>query len=510
MPSLYRQKTGVKFVFYSHTRGRGAEASYNDDRSTDIVAASITKNLRSPSGGFSVTLVPRRDYTETIFPGDWVAIYLLDGSPGSDSHPYMIGNIDTVQESNGVGGKGEMSRVVRINGRDYGKVLNGINLVFDPCMGDLPNIKAYLSFISTFTVDRNKKGGEFRRADQILPDLIALFCAEDRQQMVAPRSYQGQQVDAALRETATGTPFDVVSTAVANSAYSTDPFVGFQLDYTSMVSATSGKLMFNPDPNLTGTVWSALQQYSHATLNEMFVDTLQGVPKFVLRERPFSRSAFTALDYRDIEADEITSENLTKTDNEVYNWFRVSPEGENDADTFASIAKVGYVCPASIRRHGVRRLTPSTIAWGELDILSQRESLKQAVVRQGLLDRFSGKLAEWYWQNESLVSAVMTCRLRSDIHVGMRLDYHNARRSREMSFYVEGVNHQFQYPQAGTTSLECTRGVPRSGVGSTANFPTLKTLDELISSNDVSSIYDFSQTTASAGFTRSWMSTVDT
>lgn len=64
----------------------------------------------------------------------------------------------------------------------------------------------------------------------------------------------------------------------------------------------------------------------------------------------------------------------------------------------------------------------------------------------------------WYQHNLEYLSGRITMRLAPEIRVGYRLDL----LERNMSFYVEGVNHTWQYPDKPQTTLMVTRGQPNN------------------------------------------------
>lgn len=62
----------------------------------------------------------------------------------------------------------------------------------------------------------------------------------------------------------------------------------------------------------------------------------------------------------------------------------------------------------------------------------------------------------WYQHNLEYLSGRLDMRGAPEIRVGYRLDIDE----RDMSFYVEGVNHSWKYPDKMMTSLQVTRGQP--------------------------------------------------
>ena len=95
----------------------------------------------------------------------------------------------------------------------------------------------------------------------------------------------------------------------------------------------------------------------------------------------------------------------------------------------------------------------------------------------GMLQDMSALIAEWHWGNEKLLSGTFSCRLLASAHPGVRCDYVNKATSENLSFYVEGVTHSFDYPGASSTTLAVTRGTETADAN--GPFPHLLSLDEL-------------------------------
>jgi murein DD-endopeptidase MepM/ murein hydrolase activator NlpD len=88
--------------------------------------------------------------------------------------------------------------------------------------------------------------------------------------------------------------------------------------------------------------------------------------------------------------------------------------------------------------------TQNPVAIGAVDTITTRQQL----IRWALLQD------HWYQHNLEYVSGRVEMRGAPEIRVGYRLDLAD----RNMSFYVESVNHSWQFPNKMTTSLAVTRG----------------------------------------------------
>lgn len=79
-------------------------------------------------------------------------------------------------------------------------------------------------------------------------------------------------------------------------------------------------------------------------------------------------------------------------------------------------------------------------------------STRRQIIRWALLQD------HWYQHNLEYLSGRVDMRGAPEIRVGYRLDI----KERNMSFYVEGVNHSWSYPNNMTTNLQVSRGQPNN------------------------------------------------
>ena len=79
-------------------------------------------------------------------------------------------------------------------------------------------------------------------------------------------------------------------------------------------------------------------------------------------------------------------------------------------------------------------------------------STRRQIIRWALLQD------HWYQHNLEFLSGRIDMRGAPEIRVGYRLDI----QERNMSFYVEGVNHSWSYPNSMKTNLQVSRGQPNN------------------------------------------------
>lgn len=89
--------------------------------------------------------------------------------------------------------------------------------------------------------------------------------------------------------------------------------------------------------------------------------------------------------------------------------------------------------------------------------LSDRKMVDTAASRTQII-RWALLQDHWYQHNLEYLSGGIDMRGAPEIRVGYRLDV----REKNMSYYVEGVNHSWQFPGNMTTSLAVSRGQPNN------------------------------------------------
>jgi murein DD-endopeptidase MepM/ murein hydrolase activator NlpD len=86
-----------------------------------------------------------------------------------------------------------------------------------------------------------------------------------------------------------------------------------------------------------------------------------------------------------------------------------------------------------------------------------RNSVDSGSTRRQIL-RWALLQDHWYQHNLEYLSGRIDMRGAPEIRVGYRLDI----KERNMSFYVEGVNHSWSYPNSMKTNLQVSRGQPNN------------------------------------------------
>lgn len=430
-PSLRSFKPDIRFraTFYNTNGVRlyaGIETSggLTSQQGSDVTQASTFKNLGSPMGTYSLTLVPRaHDYLQRIAPGDWCAID-GDNGAGLGMQTIMYGPVTSVHKRVAVAQHGKTQTVINVTGNDFGKAFalttafQDQTLARDPAFSNLG-----LAKVTT------RLKGFLGTPGEIVEKLMEVFLDSGLEQWFDP---------------VTGKPFGLD---------------WFQTDYID--KNLKGKAVIVPF-TLSANLWQILQQWQNPAINEMFIDfrppfdnqsdLINLSPALVLRQYPYWGSAWDNLTSAIVAKDEIVSADLGTSDEEVKNWFRVmdEPTATGPAVGTAVYLPIGIFNNESIKRFGFRRFEMPT------QYLYDPTAVPQ-VCQYDLLKEFTALHALWYHSNEYLLNGSITTYFRPDIRVGYRLDVDEVGDD-YYQYYVEGVQHSLAYPGQSSTTLTVTRG----------------------------------------------------
>jgi len=144
-----RYHTRVLAVVHSHIKDRSKNGVV--DVSADITNLNVSKSVKG-SGGFSFTLVPRKNYFNYIFPNDIVNIYIDPGDGKSGYIRTMFGYVDRIERSEAVQDNGQMTTQFTVTGTDFVKVIDQTQIYFNP------NLANRTEFLDK-TFGQNQLGG---------------------------------------------------------------------------------------------------------------------------------------------------------------------------------------------------------------------------------------------------------------------------------------------------------------------------------------------------------------
>jgi len=165
------------------------------------------------------------------------------------------------------------------------------------------------------------------------------------------------------------------------------------------------------------------------------------------------------LDVLTIENSDVISESLGRSDEDTFNVMQLTPQSiTNASDQYRSVLTnfSPILNQVSIARHGLRVWEGTTqFANYSSDLQCHKVggAIDNAQIRRNLV-RWSLLMDHWYQHNIEYLSGTITLRGMPEIRVGYRLDW----KGRNESYYVEGVSHSWQYPNALQTTVSVARG----------------------------------------------------
>lgn len=162
------------------------------------------------------------------------------------------------------------------------------------------------------------------------------------------------------------------------------------------------------------------------------------------------------LDVITIEDSDLMVSSVGRDDHAVFNLFSITPtDGIFDYYKQSLQEFLPIMIPISIQKNGLRVKEPDT-KYANYDETALKgvghddgsKGTRRHIIRWTLL------MDAWEQHNSEYLNGVITLRGMPEIRVGYRLDWLD----RNESYYVEGVNHQWSYPDKMVTTVQVSRG----------------------------------------------------
>lgn len=172
-----------------------------------------------------------------------------------------------------------------------------------------------------------------------------------------------------------------------------------------------------------------------------------------------TENALKHLDVAVISVQDIITERIGRSDADVFNLIEVYADmGIGSQGKFFANEIQPISTPISVMRNGLRVRTYTTkfARWPTNKFKKNKGGVDSQMTRFQTI-RWTLMLDHWYQHNIEYLNGSMTTRAFPEIRVGYRLDV----RERNESYYVEGVNHQWNYTEKGAilmTTLTLSRG----------------------------------------------------
>jgi len=458
-----------------------------------IVGVSTDKSMGAAAGSFTVVVKkpPRTEFLRRSWRNLWIdpeqvwvrIKFIVDG----ETIDTMFGQIDTVSESTSRSGGGARNETFTISGRDFGKVFETTEL-----------------FTNFYSSEAQSQG---------ILSMAALIRAGMDNISGTPAHFQRFLIETWLANNNIGEAQWRLPASLGGDAFSALLNLG---TIQRMTQRTNGVLHNPTIIDINGQqgnkLWESMTNLSHGLLNELWVDLapppsappaqlpssvfptatitnvsnrpsaastppLDGlVPSVYLRERPFPTRNRAGTQTNNRKWDQLRTRVLQKGDvqsrqlarggaSHRYNYWQLDAVGLASQDYGnVNILQRGIegVDPGrpgnnpifneeSMQRHGIRRYFQST------RFLPLRQTDPDAEIWIRAAAGWLKKLHDWYSIAPfQLSGSIGTTRVMPEIRIGERIK--EVRDEGTIVYYCEGVSHEWQYPNAGRTTLTLTRG----------------------------------------------------
>lgn len=449
----FHSDTGFDGVVGEGLRGFGFVTGATTHKTFGDAAGTWTLNIKVPLG--QPPLLSQYDDPEDV----WVRLQVrING----EVYDLMIGLVDSIVEDTTRGPDGAQVLTYSVSGRDFGKCFDHLELFVNFWPSGGPPIPQFVSY-SAIAADLALPLGA---PHEVVRGLVQMWLGNNgasEKQWMLPASLRGGPTGARYL-------FD-------------------WLNLGNISEGLRGQLandptLLSPDPLMGRTLWDVLQEYCHNLLNEMWVDL--GVdpdldhgesrldalrPTLYLRERPFptikSSRRWDSLHTIEIAAGDVKRRHIVSGDGGAsrFNWWEVIPNGVSANPTeIQALMQQGDGMPGgmpiynldSMRRHGVRRYAQQS----KYLSLPAGDRGDPNFVQYAI--RWCRLVHDWYVVAPfQYTGTIGLTRMRPDARVGMKLRETRADGS-VWIYYIEGVEHRFDYPREGETTFTVTRGQKES------------------------------------------------
>lgn len=438
----------------------------------DVVAWHTTKNYGSPTGSWSMSLVPRKrdgkTWFEKLSAQDFVRIKLAIGNGPFET--VMSGLINRVYRSITTNpATGEVTEVVRLDGSDLGKVLNQFHAYYDPWSSSLNAIILGRVHMSELMQDLSPA--------KLLEGLLALVLDDDDSKIV-------QDVKRKIEEE--GGQSLLSAADFGNRGVELKDELKFNASIPEDTIANVAEIV-----TFQGAYWNAFMKFANEPWNEVFVDNgaainsedragQGGAPSLRteadttyvnLREAPFTDERFEKLVTHEISYDDIQVPfEVAKGDTDTYTYYFARPTLTTKLGNplYAEVVTASRPITRGregavgiIERFGFRPLRK--------DFLYGLPGQEPDVVRRGsvqLARDLSELLFEFFDRNSEFLTGTVGLkvnRLAGNTNTLAKMGHRlrivgNPKGYSPESYYITGVTNQWAFSNTFTQMLTLTRG----------------------------------------------------
>lgn len=432
-----------------------------------IESVDVSKALAQPSATFEVSLLPSQNWKALISPGDWVAIYMYseyhDGGfdKNDTKNLVLLGNVDRISRNAFRDEQSdELTMRYQISGRNFGKVLETIDVWYDPYTKQQKTQDVALI-------------GEGLILDGSPYDLVTAYLDV----------FVGGGHTFAQGKTKDLNQWQIPSAIGSMFGASKNKFDGILNRNVDVVPGYKIRSSISIESN--GSVWEMLQQNANIMINELFVEEVRNAngtvqPTIVLRSRPVQtpffkdhmekddvsgelKSSYSSLidfaktDYVEISPGEILYENLGRDDDGRINmvWLNTRQEIGYFKSSMANLNSDGTISNPlfnlqSIQRSGLRRFQ-------SLLEFVQPAGVSQNQVETNLFKAFLMQLYDQNYSNHMYETGTIETTGVLEAELGKALII-KSKGATDKVFYIEGYTHSWKFPSTWRTVFNVTHG----------------------------------------------------
>jgi len=437
----------VFFPYINHYDGvtRGNLMKTREINATSSVYNLSYGNAKSgPSGIFSITLGPDKDWTRILRPGDWVMIYQSQFGIDTNGTKGLrcLGNIDRVSRQKIISNDGTKRFTYRVVGRDFGKIFEKTKFYYNPYIpkevqqnfvflkSGIKVTGSPASFVKTY-VDLYLGSGTLIK-DQIAKrknpsDKVVVEKLEKMDQLRLPDAiYKKFGEDKKINRFA-----DILKVEIG----------GFE---DGSLNPEGYSWAIPPDRVVSGSLWDIIMSVSNPLMNELFLSMKfypaenKVFPTLTLRKLPYrghkthktGKPLFPRLSALTIQENMIISDDLGFNDHEIYNFINFDPQiprisgyaqfmaaskaTRRDDFAKADVRLFPFINQASIARNGLNTLE-QTSEFVMIERGRDKEGKEKLDIQ--LAERWMKELIEWWEDYVRFESGTIVIKGFSEVNV---------------------------------------------------------------------------------------------